>query len=664
MAAIHRDYIGSEEEYPDADIAYPFNPDAGSGSGCPAGYYRSGDQCVPISSGDNPNDEDNHQDPITGDMIPSPPPRPTNGSGSSHQGGGDNFDLLPSWGRIVANTSGRSLILMWSDIPANNGKAVAGRRMFDAKKIRVDGEDYYTQNWTHKDSWWSGSRISYWYSESGQRAIPMTYGSYPEVRCSYANLPRALPHLYTSGIKHGYPTQQPVNQVGLTLTGGGLATWAVERADFLKRTFFVPTTIGFADYGASANPHQELGWSGWSFPRGLYDPIGYGNNTQFFSDAPEALGRPMGTAITPSSQGQWEGFLVGVANNFGLMKGPMSVFSHHGPLHYGITTTHHPFKPTRTWKQVHGGVGYDVPIHLLAPAEVHVRARAGGRNSLDLEMETPFHRTDIQHLEPATAFNTGFDLGGKANPAATRTPLGQYYLRTNLWDDASRTHASNAKVGGLEAIGEEVGRGPIVSGNGLFAFWNDHPTEHFHAGAVPLMPKSDYDLAVIENERYAPMILGRIDEINDVDYVAVAEQLQSSVDVHVSSVSRPMWDSGSIVSGRGTGERDNTNTNRVSHIRSEMDGNEMYSATSSQTNKDTGLGKGQRILRTDDGTLHSFCIERSATGSGGNRPIFVHYTKPLHNDLFWNRKATRVNPSTTEYTGLDEVGLKLVHQMC
>ena len=80
------------------------------------------------------------------------------------------------------------------------------------------------------------------------------------------------------------------------------------------------------------------------------------------------------------------------------------------------------------------------------------------------------------------------------------------------------------------------------------------------------MPKSDYDLAVIENERYAPMILGRIDEINDVDYVAVAEQLQSSVDVHVSSVSRPMWDSGSIVSGRGTGERDNTNTNRVSFI--------------------------------------------------------------------------------------------------
>lgn len=661
MAAIHRDYIGSEEEYPDADIAYPFNPDSGSGSGCPAGYYRSGSQCIPIVAGDNPNSEGQHLDPITGEVIPSPPPAPTNGSGSGHQGGGDNFDLLPSWGRIVANTSGRSLILLWSEIPAENGKAVAGRRMFDAKKIRVDGSDYYTQNWTQKDSWWSGSRISYWYSESGQRAIPMTYGSYPEVRCSYANLPRALPHLYTSGIRHGYPTQQPVNQVGATLTGVGLDSWAQGRAGFLhNRVIFVPTTIGFADYGPAANPHQELGWSGWSFPRGLYDPIGYGNNTQFFSDAPESLNVSNGIAITPSSQGQWSGFCLGGASfaGFDLMKGPMSAFSHHGPLHYGITTTHHPFKPTRTWKQVHGGVGYDVPIHLLAPAEVSVRARQGGRNSLDLEMETPFHRTDTQHLEAGTTLNSGFDLGGKSNPAATRTPLGQYYLRTNLWDDASRTQGSNAKIGGLQSIGKDLGRGPIVSGNGLFAFWNDHPTEHFHAGAVPLMPSKDYDISVIENERYAPMILGRIDEINDVDYVAVAEQLQSSVDVHVSSVSRPMWDSGSIVSGRGTGARDvaTSNNTRVSQNRSEMSGEILKTSDESQATPDLGFGKGQRILRTDDGTLHSFCIERSATGTGGNRPIFVHYTKPLHNDLFWNRKAMRVNPSNAEYTGLDEVG--------
>ena len=179
--------------------------------------------------------------------------------------------------------------------------------MFDAKKIRVRWKTT-TQNWTHKDSWWSGSRISYWYSESGQRAIPMTYGSYPK---SGTHMPTYQEHSLTTLRESSMVIQrQHVNQVGLTLTGGGLATWAVERADFLKRTFFVPTTIGFADYGASANPHQELGWSGWSFPRGLYDPIGYGNNLQFFSDAPEALGRPMGTAITPSSQGQWEGFLV------------------------------------------------------------------------------------------------------------------------------------------------------------------------------------------------------------------------------------------------------------------------------------------------------------------------------------------------------------------
>ena len=43
-------------------------------------------------------------------------------------------------------------------------------------------------------------------------------------------------------------------------------------------------------------------------------------------------------------------------------------------------------------------------------------------------------------------------------------------------------------------------------------------------------------------------------------------------------------------------------------------------------NQDNGLGKGQRILRTDDGTLHSFCMKRSATGTGGNRP----YSFPFH----------------------------------
>lgn len=656
MAAIHRDYIGSEEEYPASDINYPPNPDSGSGGGCPTGYYRSGDQCVPITTDDNPAGGDSHLDPITGEVINTPPPSPTNGSGTGHEGGGDNFDLTPSWARIVANTSARSLILMWSDIPADNGKAVGGRKMFDAEKIRVDGGDYYTQNWTFKDSWWSGSRISYWYSESGQRAIPITYGSYPEVRCSYAVLPKSLPHLFIGGVQHGYPTLQPLERIfGFSdaPAQSNIDAWATARADHLKMTTFVPTTIGFSDYGASANPHQEHGWSGWSFPRGLYDPIGFGNNTSFFSDSPEAANANYGTAVTATTQAQWASF----ARTGNLMRGPQSFWSHHGPLHYGITTTNHPFKPTRTWKQVHGGVGYDIPIHLLAPAQVSVRARSGGRNSLDLEMETPFHRTDTLHLDGGIKFNTGYELGGKATPSAARTPLGQYYLRTNLWDDASRI-AGNATQG-LGVVGTEIGRGPLLTGNDnkLTAFWNDHPTEHFHAGAVPIMPNNDYDLAVIETERYAPAILGRIDEISDTDYVAVAEQLQSSVDVHVSSVTRPMWDSGSIVSGRGTGARDSSKASLVSQTRSEMSGNQIRTASESKaTYHDDGLGKGQRILRTDDGTLHIFNIERSGKTGMGEVPVFTHYTKPLHNDLFWNRKAQRVNPSVSAYDGKDEVG--------
>ena len=652
MAAVHRDYIGSTEEYPSSDISYPYNPDSGSGSGCPAGYYRSGSQCIPITSGDNPDGEDNHTDPITGEVIDGPPPAPSNGNGQGHTGGGDNFTLYPSWSRIQANTSGRSLILMWSDAKAQDGRAKGGNALFDAKAIRVDGATYHTQNWTFSDTWWSGSRISYWYGESGQRAIPITYGSYPEVRMSHANLPKCLPHLMTTGIVHGYPLLQPIDRMSIasgTLRDfAGTDVWAQDRYDFLKRTRFVPTTIGFADFGAGANPHQEMGWSGWSFAQGLYDPIGFGNNTIFFSDDPESMNKPDGTAIIPIAQGQWSGF--GSSTQFGHMKGPQTAISHHGPLSYGLATTDHPFKADRIWKNVHGGVGYDIPLHLLAPAQVAVRARAGGRNSLDLEMETPFHRTDTLHLDGAALFNTGFDLGGKATPASARTQLGQYYLRSNLWNDDSRDFIS--KTGGLEA--KDRVHGPLIEGDGLEVFWNDHPTEHFHAGAIPLMPSTDYDIAVIENERYAPALLGRIDEISDLDYVAVSEQLQSSVDVHVASSVRPMWDSGAIVSGRGTGMRDNAKNAFVSTQRNEMDGSAIPPAAQAVT--DNGLGKGQRVVRTDDGTLHMFNIERSGMLNTNELPVFTHYTKPLNSDMFWNRKAQKVNPSVSTYSGKDEVG--------
>ena len=653
MAAIQRDHIKSSEELPSLDMPYPFNPDSGGGSGCPPGYYRSGDACVPITGGDDPSTGDEHLDPITGELIPGPTPTPnTNGSGGDYVGGGDSFDLVPSWSRIVANTSARSLVLLWSDAKAHSdGRARGGRARFEAETVRIDGSDYQRQTWTYNDTWWSGSRIAWWYSESGMRAIPITYGSYPEVRCSYATLPRALPHKMTTGISHGYPLLQPVDRVaiknGSLRDESGVDAWSQDRYDFLRRTRFVPTTIGFADYGPAANPHQEMGWSGWSFPRFLYDPTGHGDNTDFFSDDPAAEAVSAGTAITPLNQGQWSGF--GSSTQFGHMSGP-GAFSHHGPLHYGISSSHHPFKVDRVWKQVHGGVGYDVPLHLLAPGAVHVRARAGGRGSLDLEMETPFHRTETQHLEGGALFNAGFDLGGKDNPAATRTHLGQYYLRTNLWVDDAREQSANAKIGGLEST-DRI-RGPIVSGNGLEAFWSDHPTEHFHAGAIPVMPGTDYDLEYIENERYAPALLGRIDELSELDYVAVSEQLQSSVDVHVSSVTRPMWDSGSIVSARGTGYRDTTVSSRVSQERGELSGEKVKAAT--DTDYDHGLGKGQRICRTPEGTLHVFNIERAASSS--NMPTFIHYTKPLASDLFWNRKAFKTNPASATYDGKDEVG--------
>ena len=339
MAAIQRDHIGSSEEYPSSDINYPFNPDSGSGSGCPAGYYRSGNTCVPITSGDNPNTATTHLDPITGEVIDGAPPTPNNGSGEGHVGGGDNFNLSPSWSRIVANTSGRSLVLLWSDAKAVDGKAKGGRALFEAEEKTIDGSTFYTQNWTYNDTWWSGSRISYWYQESGQRAIPITYGSYPEVRCSYANLPRCLPHLFTDGVVHGTPSCNRLTASAHLLPSGcsGDRRLGTDRYDFLRRTRFVPTTIGFADFGAGANPHQEMGWSGWSFPQGLYDPIGFGNTVLLRRSRITRCCRWRGHHTDLAGSMEWLG-IGGIAQ---YDEGSMSSFSHHGPLHYGHECTTH-----------------------------------------------------------------------------------------------------------------------------------------------------------------------------------------------------------------------------------------------------------------------------------------------------------------------------------
>lgn len=667
MAAIHRDYIGSEEEYPSNSVGYPYNPDAGSGAGCPAGYYYSNGQCIPITGGDNPDDGDGtHYDPVTGQQTQGPRPQPSTGSGTGYAGGGDNFSPWPSWSRIVANTSARSLIILWSEIPAKDGKCVGSQTVFDYKSSKANGTDIHTQSWVIEDNWWSGSRLAYWYQESGQRAIPMTYGSYPECRMAFPTLPKSLPHLGANdSIIDGYPMIQPA----VKLHSGTVLGWnpvlqqeyniITDAANYptdilthqtkLRTTHFVPSTIGFSDYGLSANPWQELGRAGWSFPRGLYDPIGYGDNSIFFSDAPEAVNVPYGTAISqPTQQKIWDGFASSSAYG-GYMNGPMASLSHHGPLHYGIMSKDHPFRPDRIWKQIHGGMGYDLPLHLIAPPRVSVRARAGGRNALDLELETPFHRQEQNRLT------------GALNVSSSSQKGGQFFLRTNLWNAKIPTLPSSAPANTVTdtlTSGDRI-RGPIVAQfppNDLVSFWSDHPNDHFHAGAIPIMTGSDYDWNIIETERYAPATLARIQEMSKHDYIAMAEQLQSSVDVHISTSIRPVWDSGGIVTARGSGLRDNAMSAFTPTHRSSMNGVAVQTTNVGMT----GLGHGQRILRTEEGTLHTFSLDRSAVLGKGNYPVWTHYSKPLHNDLFWNRKAMKVNPNAATYGGMDEVQPHLV----
>jgi hypothetical protein len=819
MAAVHIDYIKTENDYPAVDIKYPLNPDLDTG-GCPAGYYQSGGKCIPMSGvGDYPTGFG--PDPQSGDTVPNNNnvPSPVNGSGGSTPKS-DNFSAYPTWSKLMANTQARSLILMFSDIgfDKDTGLAVRGKALFDCtfENIKVATntvDEIATQTWAQADTWWSGARIAYWYQESGQRAIPITYGSYPDCRMSYANLPRSLPFLINTmnpqeagdpilgvaKIQSGFPTVQPAivaqttNPIWNTIRSNGdpteLASWSDSRQKFLMLTRYVPTTIGFSDFGAGANPHQELGWSGWSFPKGLYDPIGYGDNTVFFSDAPEVLDTTgYGVQITPTEQAIFKGFgdnaddvagsntyaplaaryvdlssvsfpatvsslivykvgepqqerliagpqgfgsiaelaavltnpafndfmtmydpeyqassgfvgfqelpanfiartydpnapppiesanqmvwtsitINGVVHNWEhtagtghrLMSGGKGGWSHHGPLHYGVSTRFHPYRVDRVFKQVHGGVGYNLPIHLLKPPAVHVRARAGGKNAIELEMETPFHRTDNIHLLSAGGFNAGHDKGGQSPPNASRPVQGQYFLRTNLWDKPTwgSVGVSGSLITPLAEVGARV-HGPIVSGSfGLEAFWSDHPTDHFHASAMPIMPNTDYDLSMIESNRYSPLMFARNKEIHELDVLAISEQLQSSVDVHVSQSAKPMWDSGSIASAVGMGFADAFGLHMIQR-QSSMDGNSMAApATASGGSGSQCMGMGQRQLRTPDGTLHQFFIRRSCQTGSGNLPQWTHIKKPLWGDLFWNRKATKPQQKSAVFGGEDECG--------
>ena len=826
MAAVHVDYIKTEADYPTNEIRYPLNPDLDVAT-CPVGYYFSGGKCIPlVGSSDLPSGQ--VADPQSGDAVPSPNdshPAPVNGTGSSTPNKQDNFSLHPTWSKLKANTQARSLIMMFSDVKADasTGRATRGKALWEVKYNKIglgDGttQTIITQNWNYADTWWSGSRISYWYQESGQRAIPITYGSYPDCRMSYANLPRSLPFLVNefpdpsqptstqATIKSGFPFIQPATIAKNLQTANSelfqnygidtnIMTWTLLREKHLKLTRFVPTTIGFADFGAGANPYQELGYSGWSFPRGLYDPMGYGDNSVFFSDAPESENVSMATAITPTQQAIFAGMgqtdfdndtpaaqaesllgasfgysldlsgltfpaqfesaiifktgtgqekLIGAPHTVGnlaeivaillnpatsnysaidqeyvntgepalavasgftgiqrtfnlsnmtpnetarimefshltfdgvqypfvrhaakgsrMLRGGLGGWSHHGGLHYGISTKLHPYRIDRVMKQVHGGVGYDLPLHLLKPAKAHVRARAGGTNSIDLELETPFHRTDNIHLLGATNFNTGFNLGGQSPPNQPRPVMGQYYLRSNLWDKP--TYGSAGVSGGLISPIDELNQrihGPIISGSqALEAFWSDHPTDHFHASAMPILPRTDYDLAMIENSNYAPIMFAQATEINDLDVLALGEQLESSVDVHVSKTAKPYWDSGSIVSAQGEGYRGNK-ANHMIQTSAMMDGLSINQGGTLPTqyangSHDMSMGMGQRGLRTPDGTLHQFHIRRSAQAGSNNLPQWTHYKKPLWGCVFWNSKAMKPQPDQAVHSGLDECG--------
>jgi len=665
MAAIQRDTIKAAGEYPTFDIGYPLNANLEIIQ-VPRGYYYDSTKKLALSLLGTNDDEDNKSlDPVTGEILALPEPRAIAGD-RTQTPPGTNFSRWPTWSHIEPNSSARSLILMFSNSKATAGKLAQGQHKFEITERKIGSETVSEENWTFDDTWWNGSRISYWFPESGQRAIPITYGSYPEVRCSHAVLPKCLPHIM-SDLTHvgGYPLAMPLDRLASSPGGdngrsrASLDPWETEHIKFMRLTAYIPTTIGFADFGPGANPHQEMGWASHGFPTGLYDPIDY-TNAAFFTDTQTGSG-------VNKQRAPWRNlFTYNNTNMTGVnaisMQGPMGGFSHFGPLHYGLSQMNHPYQTDQRWTQVHGGVGYDLPLHLLIPPAVHVRARGGGSNSLDLELELPFHRTDTIEMDGAIEFNSGFDLGPEKVPNGSRPQLGNWTLDTRLWDKPT-TNSANAKMGGYNSAYQRV-HGPVVSGTGLTAFWADHPTDRFHAAAVPIYPDNTYDFGYVESNQYPPMLLSRSSDYSKLDTLALSEQLTSSTEVHIPHGARPFWDSGSIVTAQGVGLHNNgADKTKRARFMSEMAGGKVQTAAESvinmtgtgTTSPDVGLGKGQRIIRTPEGTLHNFVMCRAANAASDPWPQYTHYKKPVDGDMFWNRKALQ-DASHSTYTLKDAVG--------
>lgn len=352
--------------------------------------------------------------------------------------------------------------------------------------------------------------------------------------------------------------------------------------------------------------------------------------------------------------------------------GPRGGVSYCGPLHYGISKTGHPFRTDSAWTQVHAGLGYDLPIHYLSPGRVAVRARASGSGTLALEFETPFHLTDTKHLlakemgltaltSAAGSDRIGFD------PLTGGAELGQWSLNANLWnlrpspptllrlpdgyDTGLAGPLQTEKTDGGSNPDPLMYRGSLETSALQTLWWVDHPTDRFHAGAIPITRGTDHD----------PNLTGEyifdFKKHHPIDFVSQSEQLISSTEVHINLNTEPFWDSGSIITANVAGKADGTYplNHVIDYDQATKTGtglNWNAYGTSSTPNaanwKSSGLGMGQRVVRTVDGTLHTFVMQRN-TESGKNAPIWTHYKKPEDSDYFWNKKgATSAGLHTAE----------------
>ena len=357
-----------------------------------------------------------------------------------------------------------------------------------------------------------------------------------------------------------------------------------------------------------------------------------------------------------------------------VLHGGQTALSYQGPIHFGMSTSSHPFRTDRRWTQVNAGLGYDKPIHSLAPGAVSVRATSGPNAGLDLEIETPFHRTDQSHLRgikwSLDEQGGGYEMTGGLVPSGAGDILGQWMLRANIWSSEYSLH-SGAQNQALHLNDGDL-HGPAADGalagnlsHEPYYLWQDHPTDRFHAGAIPIDIGSNQ--AAFVSEYHA-----RADLTHPLDYIANVEQLQSSVDVHINTGVLPFWDSGSIVSATGIGHRDTAQGTRIepqlgafnsaTSISGDPAPNEWHSQATNP-NDGHGLGLGQRIMRTNDGTLHQFVLSRTATQTtdAASTPVWVHHKKPLNGDLFWSSREHKDNdfagaalPPT--WSGYDEVG--------